>query len=130
VTLQSLVDSLIADTVARSLPLFRPELALCVAIVALLLAKVIPPFDRIPPFAIALIGAIAALVVAVPLTVFAIVLGVYPQSVLNYMQPSVNQQVDQLAAWTQKHDATNREALRPSQGEDQDQMAVAERTAN
>jgi NADH-quinone oxidoreductase subunit M len=70
------------------------------------------------------------MVVAVPLTVFAIVLGVYPQSVLNYMQPSVNQQVDQLAAWTQKYDATNREALRPPQGEDQDQMAVAERTAN
>jgi NADH-quinone oxidoreductase subunit N len=71
VTLQSLVDSLIADTVARSLPLFRPELALCVAIVALLLAKVIPPFDRIPPFAIALVGAIAALVVAMPREGFA-----------------------------------------------------------
>jgi hypothetical protein len=66
VSLQSLIDSLISDTVARSLPLFRPELALSIAIVVLLLARVIPLFDGIPPFAIALIGAIAALIVAMP----------------------------------------------------------------
>src|SRR5688572_25720106 len=43
------------------------------------------------------------LVIAVPLVVFAIVLGVYPQSLLNYMQPSVDQQVSALAAWTEAY---------------------------
>ena len=64
--LQTIVNSLISDTVQLSLPLFRPELALSVTIVVLLLTRVIPLLDRIPPFAIALVGAIAALVVAVP----------------------------------------------------------------
>jgi NADH-quinone oxidoreductase subunit N len=66
VNLQSIIDSLISDTVQRSLPLFKPELALCIAIVVLLLSRVIPLLDRIPPVAIALVGAIAALVVAMP----------------------------------------------------------------
>jgi NADH-quinone oxidoreductase subunit N len=66
VNLQSLIDNLVSDTVARSLPLFRPELVLCGAIVVLLLAKVFPLVDRIPPFAIALVGSIAALIAAMP----------------------------------------------------------------
>lgn len=64
--LQTIVDSLITDTVQTSLPLFRPELVLCATIVVMLLATVLPLLDRIPPFALALVGAIAALVAAVP----------------------------------------------------------------
>ncbi len=44
------------------------------------------------------------LAIGVPLVVFAIVLGVYPNAVLKYMQPSVDQQINNLAAWTQEHD--------------------------
>ena len=66
------------------------------------------------------------MVIAVPLVVFAIVLGVYPQSLLNYMQPSVDQQVDQLAGWTERYDA-DRAALQESLKKDDEQMAAAER---
>jgi NADH:ubiquinone oxidoreductase subunit 4 (subunit M) len=52
-------------------------------------------------------------VIAVPLVVFAIALGVYPQSLLNYMQPSVDQQVNELTAWTERQDA-DRAAVRES----------------
>jgi NADH-quinone oxidoreductase subunit M len=38
--------------------------------------------------------------IAAPLVVFAILFGVYPQSVFNYMEPSVTQSVEQLSAWT------------------------------
>jgi len=44
------------------------------------------------------------LCIAIPLMFMAILFGVYPKSILNYMQPSVDRQVDQLAAWTQEHD--------------------------
>jgi NADH-quinone oxidoreductase subunit M len=64
------------------------------------------------------------LVIAIPLVVFAIVLGVYPQSLLNYMQPSVDQQVSALAAWTEAYDA-DRAALQQSLTEDE-QMAAAD----
>jgi NADH-quinone oxidoreductase subunit M len=37
--------------------------------------------------------------IAAPLLAFAIVLGVYPQALFNYMTPSVNRTVDQLATW-------------------------------
>jgi NADH-quinone oxidoreductase subunit M len=40
------------------------------------------------------------LMIAVPLLSFAILFGVYPQAIFNYMTPSVNQSVDQLADWT------------------------------
>ncbi len=40
--------------------------------------------------------------IAVPLLALAIVLGVYPQSVFRYMTPSVDQTVDNLAAWTER----------------------------
>jgi NADH-quinone oxidoreductase subunit M len=65
------------------------------------------------------------ILIAVPLVVFAVILGVYPQSLLNYMQPSVDRQVEQLAAWTEKYDAAKREALRPSRGEEDEQMTAA-----
>ncbi len=40
------------------------------------------------------------LLIAAPLMAFAIIFGVYPQAVFNYMTPSVNQTVDDLATWT------------------------------
>jgi NADH-quinone oxidoreductase subunit M len=61
--------------------------------------------------------------VAIPLVVFAIVFGVYPQSLLNYMQPSIDRQVETLAAWTERYDA-DREALRKTLDEDQEQVAA------
>ncbi|TWU25875.1 complex I subunit 4 family protein [Bythopirellula polymerisocia] len=42
--------------------------------------------------------------IAVPLLVLAIVFGVYPTALLNYMQPSVDMQIDRLAVWTEEHD--------------------------
>jgi NADH-quinone oxidoreductase subunit M len=64
------------------------------------------------------------LVIAVPLVIFAIVLGVYPKSLLNYMQPSVDRQVEQLASWTERHDA-DRAALEESLDGDDKQVAAA-----
>lgn len=64
--LHTLIDSLITDTVQKSLPLFGPELVLCATIVLLLLARVLPLLDRIPPVVIAFLGAVAALIAAVP----------------------------------------------------------------
>jgi NADH-quinone oxidoreductase subunit M len=65
------------------------------------------------------------LVIAVPLVVFAVVLGVYPQSLLNYMQPTVDRQIETLAAWTEKYDA-QRETLRKTLEEDEEQVAAVE----
>ena len=62
--------------------------------------------------------------IAVPLSIFAIVLGVYPQALLDYMQPSVDRQVQQLAVWTEEHDATQ-EALKKSLNKDGQQVAAA-----
>jgi NADH-quinone oxidoreductase subunit M len=42
--------------------------------------------------------------IAVPLVILAIVFGVYPKSVLNYMAPSVNKTVNDLADWRQRQD--------------------------
>ncbi|MBL9163551.1 MAG: NADH-quinone oxidoreductase subunit N [Planctomycetaceae bacterium] len=64
--LHTLIDSLINDTLQKSLPLFGPELVLCATIVVLLLARVLPLLDRIPPVVIAFVGAVAALIAAVP----------------------------------------------------------------
>lgn len=38
--------------------------------------------------------------IAAPLCVLAILFGVYPQVIFDYMEPSVSQEVDQLAEWT------------------------------
>ena len=62
------------------------------------------------------------LAIAVPLMVGAIVFGIYPDGLLRYMQPSVDRQVDQLAAWTQAYDERET-AANPLGGED-GQMAA------
>jgi NADH-quinone oxidoreductase subunit M len=51
--------------------------------------------------------------IGIPLVIFAIVFGVYPNILLRYMQPSVDQQIDNLAAWTQEHDE-RATALKPT----------------
>lgn len=43
--------------------------------------------------------------VALPLAVLAVVLGVYPQTVFSYAEPSVRQTIQQLADWTRRHEA-------------------------
>ncbi len=54
------------------------------------------------------------LAIAVPILAFAILLGVYPQFVFRYMTPSVNQTVDDLAAWTERAEpAATATALSP-----------------
>lgn len=46
------------------------------------------------------------LAIATPLVFLAVVFGVYPQSLFDYVTPSVNQQVETLAVWTREvHDA-------------------------
>jgi len=47
--------------------------------------------------------------IAVPLCIFAIVLGVYPQSLFNYMSPSVDHTVDALIQWQQRQTAETAE---------------------
>jgi NADH-quinone oxidoreductase subunit M len=42
--------------------------------------------------------------IAAPLLALAIFFGVYPQALLNYMQPSVNKTVVELTDWTKSHD--------------------------
>ncbi|MBX3425415.1 MAG: NADH-quinone oxidoreductase subunit N [Pirellulales bacterium] len=65
-TLQSIINALVNDAVETSLPLFRPELTLCVAIVVLLATRLIPGLNRIPAFPLALVGSLAALWAAIP----------------------------------------------------------------
>ncbi len=62
----SLIDSLLSDTLQLSLPLFRPELALCVTIVLLLLVRVLPGGRHVPSFLLALGGSLVALWLALP----------------------------------------------------------------
>jgi NADH-quinone oxidoreductase subunit N len=66
VDFQALVDWLIRNTMDVSLPSFRPELALCVTIVVLLLARVFPWSEKLSAFPLALAGAAAALYLAAP----------------------------------------------------------------
>ncbi|NOY40484.1 MAG: NADH-quinone oxidoreductase subunit N [Planctomycetes bacterium] len=64
--LHTLVDSLLSDTLETSLPLFRPELAICGTIVLMLLVRVIRCERFLPPFCLALVGSIVALWLALP----------------------------------------------------------------
>jgi NADH-quinone oxidoreductase subunit M len=41
--------------------------------------------------------------IAAPLLAFAILFGVYPKAMLDYMEPSVNRMVDNLTQWTQRN---------------------------
>lgn len=65
-TFQAIVENLVADTLEVSLPLYRPELALVVTIVLLLLARLVAPLRRVDPFLIALAGSGAAFALSVP----------------------------------------------------------------
>ncbi|HXT58828.1 MAG TPA: NADH-quinone oxidoreductase subunit M [Pirellulales bacterium] len=58
------------------------------------------------------------LAIAVPLLAFAIWFGVYPRAVLDYMEPSINQEVDDLAIWTRdvKEPRLLLERNRPTRG--------------
>ena len=71
VTLQQTVDSLLTNTVDTSLPLFKPELALCGTIVVMLLVRVFKGGQHIPSFLLALVGSITALCLALPTDGFA-----------------------------------------------------------
>jgi len=64
------------------------------------------------------------LCIAVPLMVMAVVFGVYPKLLLDTMEPSVNQQVDQLTAWTQEHD--QRETAAKPQAIEAEQVAAVQ----
>ncbi len=57
---------MIRDTLDTSLPLFRPELALCATIVLLLLVRVFRGGQRIPSFLLAIGGSVVALWLALP----------------------------------------------------------------
>ena len=55
------------------------------------------------------------LAIAAPLVVLAIVFGVYPQLIFDYVEPTVNNQVETLAEWTRSvHDGAGRKALVPA----------------
>ncbi len=69
--MQSIVDHLVSDTIATSLPLYAPELWLCATIVVLLLAKLIRGLDRVDPAFIALVGSLIALSTTAPASGFA-----------------------------------------------------------
>lgn len=64
--LTTLVNDLLSDTLETSLPLFRPELALCGTIVLLLLVRVVRCERLIPAFALALVGSVVSLWLALP----------------------------------------------------------------
>ncbi|MCA9237963.1 MAG: hypothetical protein KDA44_20965, partial [Planctomycetales bacterium] len=64
--LQTIVNSLVSDTVHASLPHFWPELVLCGTIVVLLFTRLFPGLNRIPPFVLALVGALVALWASIP----------------------------------------------------------------
>ncbi len=66
-TLQNNVNDLIRDTVEVSLPLFKPELVLCVTIVVMLLLKIPRATSWISSALLALIGSLIALWMALPL---------------------------------------------------------------
>ena len=53
------------------------------------------------------------LAIAVPLLCFAILFGVYPQAIFNYMEPTVTQQVKELATWTRTVHDSPADGIRP-----------------
>jgi NADH-quinone oxidoreductase subunit M len=59
------------------------------------------------------------LAIAAPLLAFAIILGIYPRFVLDYMQPTVDAQVEHLATWT--------ETNRPAPGAGSEAITAVER---
>jgi NADH-quinone oxidoreductase subunit N len=65
VTLPSLVDHVIRDSL-DSLPLFRPELAICATIVVMLLVRLFRFGEKLDPFWLALIGSLVAFWYSLP----------------------------------------------------------------
>ena len=65
-SLQSLVNHLMTDTLQTSLPGFMPELAICATIVVMLLVRIFRFGNRIDPFTLALIGSLVAFYYAIP----------------------------------------------------------------
>ena len=65
-TLPSIVNHLLDDTLRASLPVFWPELAICATIVAMLLVRLVRLGEAIHPFWIALAGSIVAFWLALP----------------------------------------------------------------
>jgi len=57
--------------------------------------------------------------VALPLFVLAILFGVFPAIVLNYMDATINQQTTQLAQWTREYDLREHEQMQAKQQTDQ-----------
>jgi NADH-quinone oxidoreductase subunit N len=66
VNLETLIDNLLSDTLQVSLPLFRPELAICATVVVLLLVRLFRLGERIDPFVLAFVGAAVAFWYAIP----------------------------------------------------------------
>jgi NADH-quinone oxidoreductase subunit N len=66
VSLHSLVETLMSDTLRVSLPRFVPELIICATIVVMLLARIVRITERIDPFLLALIGSLVAFYYAIP----------------------------------------------------------------
>jgi NADH-quinone oxidoreductase subunit N len=66
VSFQSLIKNLTDDTLQVSLPLFRPELIICAAIVVMLLVRVFRLGYKLDPFWIALVGSLIAFYFAIP----------------------------------------------------------------
>lgn len=64
-TLPSLVDHVIRDSL-DSLPLFRPELAICATIVVMLLVRLFRFGEKLDPFWLALIGSLVAFWYSLP----------------------------------------------------------------
>lgn len=64
--LSSLIDNLLIDTLQVSLPVFRPELAICATVVALLFVRLFRLGGRIDPFVVAFVGSAVALWLAIP----------------------------------------------------------------
>jgi NADH-quinone oxidoreductase subunit N len=66
VTLQSITDALLTDTLETSLPNFGPELVLCAFIVVMLLVRIFNLGKIFSPFLLALVGSACALWTALP----------------------------------------------------------------
>ncbi len=83
--LHTLVDSLLSDTLETSLPLFRPELALCGTIVLMLLVRVFRCDRLLPPFLLAFAGSVVALWLALPAEGLASWAAISPQEIFTGM---------------------------------------------
>ena len=110
----------------RSMPLMERRYlvgavaALAVAFVSPLCALSVALFSARAVHHLLLVG------VAAPLLAFAIILGVYPDILFRYMQPSVDAEIRELAVWTQQYD--QRETAANPQGGPDGSMAAAELT--